>query len=109
MILTKMDLVISIFKHFISYYDSSLCSCDDDADGDDVKKNDNCPFKVNTDQADDDQDGIGNLCDNCPKVSNAEQKDSDGDGKGDECDDDIDGDQIPNEIDECPKVLNFFI
>ena len=40
--------------------------------------------------------------DNCPDVSNAEQQDMDSDGIGDVCDNDIDGDSILNETDNCP-------
>jgi hypothetical protein len=69
---------------------------------------DNCPDVPNPDQADDDSDGIGNLCDddtfgcntrldsdcdgipntvdNCPFTSNTDQLDTDGDGVGDACD-----------------------
>ena len=35
---------------------------------------------------------------------NDDQRDTDVDGKGDACDEDIDGDGIPNEDDECPQV-----
>ena len=60
--------------------------------------------------------------DNCPEVFNADQLDIDSDGDiwhnaywkviiyfkgvGDECDDDIDGDGILNEKDNCPLVSN---
>jgi len=47
---------------------------------------DNCPAVDNPDQADDDEDGIGNACDNCRAVANPSQRDSDGDGLGDACD-----------------------
>jgi len=54
---------------------------------------DNCPGVDNPDQADDDDDGVGNACDNCRAVPNVDQNDSDGDGIGDACDD-------------CPSVAN---
>ncbi len=71
-----------------------------DADGDGVADaNDNCPSVANADQADTDNDGLGNACDgdddndgvldgadNCPLNPNADQADFDLDGIGDTCD-----------------------
>ena len=65
---------------------------------------DNCPYKENENQEDSDHDGFGDVCDNCPEVFNQNQTDVDNDGKGDACDEDIDGDQIENKDDECPRV-----
>jgi hypothetical protein len=50
-----------------------------------VLQADNCPFDVNTDQADGDGDGVGTVCDNCPLDPNPDQADSDDDGIGDAC------------------------
>jgi arylsulfatase A-like enzyme len=60
-------------------YVDSLTSVVDDCDGDgDATPGfpppaDNCDEHFNTDQADSDSDGVGNLCDNCPNDSNASQ------------------------------------
>ncbi|MFD2822741.1 choice-of-anchor B family protein [Lacinutrix iliipiscaria] len=72
-----------------------------DSDGDGVIDSiDNCINFMNPDQADEDNDGIGDVCDdsadtdedgvpdnidNCPNVSNADQTDTDGNGVGDIC------------------------
>ena len=59
---------------------------------------DNCPLQANTDQADGNKNGLGDLCDdydydgvatymdNCPFVENQNQSDVDRDGLGDVCD-----------------------
>lgn len=56
---------------------------DDDGVGDDVC--DNCPGVSNPDQADENQNGIGDACDACVLAPGASQ-DSDGDGAVDACD-----------------------
>jgi hypothetical protein len=62
--------------------------------------------------SDPDSDGFVNLVDNCPTVANPPdfefgakqiQRDRDLDGIGDECSGDIDGDNIPDGIDPCPR------
>jgi len=95
-----------------------------DDDGDGIQNtSDNCPFVVNTNQADMDGDAIGDDCDldddgdgvadgadNCPLVVNPDQADLDGDGIGDTCDSDADGDGVTvesdGEVDNCPLVPN---
>ncbi len=103
-----------------------------DFDSDGVAtKVDNCPFAANSDQADVDSDGIGDVCDavndldldsdginndvdNCPFIANGasgdNQADDDNDGIGDACDNadalDVDADGVDNAMDNCPFVAN---
>lgn len=107
-----------------------------DSDGDGVADGqDNCPNNANTDQADNDNDGIGNVCDatpdgdpiadqdsdgiadnvdNCPAVANSDQADNDNDGIGNVCDSTPDGDPIADQdsdgiaddVDNCPAIAN---
>ena len=51
-------------------------------------------------------DDLGFALDNCPDVDNEDQANIDGDGLGDACDDDIDGDDVPNDGDNCPIDAN---
>ncbi len=65
-----------------------------------IDSEDNCPGLYNPDQADGNEDGIGdacedfdgdlipNACDNCPTITNSQQQDSDNDKLGDVCDPD---------------------
>src|SRR3989344_4865546 len=69
--------------------------CDDDRDNDNLP-NDEDPFPNDVDG---DSDGVNDNLDNCPSVSNANQADFDNDGIGDVCDNDIDGDGVPNNED----------
>ena len=76
---------------------------DVDTDGDGILDSvDNCPLDFNDDQADADNNGVGDVCDyglpdsdgdsiddlidNCVDVPNPGQQDTDGDGIGDACD-----------------------
>ena len=54
--------------------------------------------------SDSDNDGILYDVDNCPNTANADQADFDNDGIGDVCDDDIDGDGVLNADDNCPDT-----
>ncbi|MGH1385867.1 DUF7619 domain-containing protein [Kordia sp.] len=88
----------------------------EDTDGDTIYNYmDNCPDIANTDQADADNDGMGDVCDddtdgdgvlnaddNCAEVYNPNQEDFDQDGLGDLCDDDDDNDGILDVDDDCP-------
>ncbi len=96
---------------------------------------DNCPLNANSDQADADKDGAGDICDickddpnndedgdehcgdvdNCPKVANEGQENADGDAFGDACDqwttdprNDQDEDGVPEPLDNCPTKANQF-
>ena len=52
---------------------------------------------------DGDGDGINDQFDNCILFANANQADMDNDGVGDSCDEDIDGDGVLNENDDLPN------
>ncbi|MBW2172384.1 MAG: thrombospondin type 3 repeat-containing protein [Deltaproteobacteria bacterium] len=74
---------------------------------------DNCPDISNPNQADEDEDDIGDLCDNCPDTPNPDQADADDDGAGDLCDDcpndpdnDADDDGVCGDTDNCPDNPN---
>jgi nitrous oxidase accessory protein NosD len=77
---------------------------------------DNCVEIPNTDQADGDSDGVGNVCDNCPAVANASQQNSDADTLGDACDNcsavdnedqaNADADSLGDVCDDCPYDPN---
>ncbi|WP_340201372.1 thrombospondin type 3 repeat-containing protein [Ascidiimonas sp. W6] len=62
-------------------------------------------FEVDT-TADDDSDGVPNATDNCPDTPNADQADADNDGIGDVCDDDADNDGVTDDNDLCPNTAS---
>ena len=84
-------------------------SCDD---GDEMTENDiitdDCSC-MGTEILDSDGDGIADADDNCPETSNEDQADLDDDGIGDVCDDDIDGDGDTNENDCEPLNADVFL
>lgn len=100
--------------------DSFETEDDEDTDGDGIiNGDDNCPLSYNSDQADMDNDGSGDICDididgddvnndldNCSMTFNPDQEDLDADGIGDLCDIDMDGDGVNNDVDNCPLVVN---
>ena len=80
----------------------------DDADSDGVLDiNDNCPTEPNADQFDGDEDGVGEACDVCDLIPNPDQVDPDCDQLGLECDslEDRDGDNIADDVDNCPTLF----
>ncbi len=90
-----------------------------DTDGDEVLDlEDNCPQVENTDQADLDEDGLGDACDpdqDGDGITNGndafpmdpnETTDTDGDGTGDNGDEDDDGDDTPDVDDAFPLDPN---
>jgi len=65
---------------------------------------DNCQFTANASQAENDSDGIGDVCDNCPYDYNPDQADADVDGIGDVCDTDSDNDGILDDGDNSGTI-----
>jgi hypothetical protein len=101
--------------------DTSVVSSNNgcDTDGDEVADaRDNCQAIANADQANNDGDGLGDVCDddddndgsldvndNCPVDANGDQADLDIDDIGDVCDDDDDDDAVLDVDDACPRLL----
>ncbi len=101
----------------------SLCppSPSQDSDGDGITNQfDNCDLIANTNQADADNDGEGDVCDtnsdtdsdgvvdandNCISISNATQADATNNGIGDACED-TDGDGLLDNVDNCIYIFN---
>ncbi|MFP8873347.1 MAG: thrombospondin type 3 repeat-containing protein, partial [Myxococcota bacterium] len=105
------------------------CNGGEDGDGDEWAVGlDNCPATANADQADLDEDGLGDVCDacasdaandadvdgvcgdidNCPATVNPGQGDTDGNGTGDACNggEDRDGDEWADGLDNCLVTIN---
>lgn len=81
-----------------------------DTDGDGIAdSDDNCPNNYNVQQNDNDGDGHGNTCDNCRDDANVNQSDKDADGLGNVCDDDLDGDGLANEVDNCSFSQTWYL
>lgn len=91
--------------------DGQLNESDDDIDGDGILNEvDLCPYYssefLEDADLDSDDDLIGDFCDNCILISNNDQADNDNDGIGDLCDIDNDNDGVFNPNDNCPLVYN---
>ncbi|MDC0014420.1 thrombospondin type 3 repeat-containing protein, partial [Flavobacteriaceae bacterium] len=57
-------------------------------------------------QKDPDNDGVSGSSDNCPNTYNPDQADNDNDGIGDQCDPDDDNDGVLDTVDNCQFVAN---
>jgi PA domain-containing protein/thrombospondin type 3 repeat protein len=108
---TGVDLTLGLMRDIGWFPDADVEGI---ADADD-----NCPNVANADQADNDQDNLGDACDadddndnvddandNCPFTENADQANNDGDSEGDACDADDDNDGVLDGADNCVFTAN---
>ena len=132
-LVTQLTSTVALLPGGTFDYDNVMLHADaTDTDGDGVPNTpDNCDDIANPNQADTDNDGLGDVCDstpsgpdtdgdgipdstdNCDTVPNANQTDTDGDGIGDACDStptvpdvDTDGDGVPDTTDNCDTTKN---
>jgi ELWxxDGT repeat protein len=89
----------------------SLCGDGIIEPGEECEKDSDCDVNYDCDGCmcffiDSDNDEITDDEDNCPYVSNPNQADLDEDEIGDVCDEDLDGDEISNDNDNCLIVYN---
>ena len=84
----------------LGLYDDASLDADSDLRPDAC---DNCPVDPNPAQDDADGDGLGDACDSCP---NDPGVDVDGDGLCGAADLDLDGDGVPNLLDNCNQAAN---
>jgi hypothetical protein len=102
-----MDLIMSYKLSLICILSLALTACGSDSktldtDGDGVPDSADVFPSDPKESKDTDADNIGDNTDNCLTVANTEQLDQDLDGIGDACDEDIDGDGVLNSNDALP-------
>jgi len=125
---SKTAIVLLLFFVAFSLNTNQVFAAASDVDSDGVLNAvDNCQTTANANQADTDNDSLGDACDatastdvdedgvlnandNCPFVSNASQTDTDSDNIGNSCDLvddlDVDGDTVSNTADNCQEDVN---